>query len=637
MFFKLSCIKFRCVTTTFKTSVFFALLVSSALAERDGRVLSTTEEFRTLLRAEQVAALPAVVAVTQEVGEVVFDPATTNDAAWFAPVGTGPALAFEDAVTRDTVLTNPATGGAARLAPEENYDPDWIARQVDGLTDDQISEVAPFYDPALVTISFALVFPDGGSSDTPGRAASPLESDLSPGLPAAFYEIGEPLEVLPDLSSRSVSRWTTVPTVDFPNSAAPWPCADARFVDDFACRFSGFLRVPESGVYRFSLGSDDGAVFLLDGVPAVDRDGLHEYGTSSATLDLEAGLYEIRIDFFENGGTAGLRLFWTSPGGAEEIVPADCLFHEPPPAFAPGVRLLPPDPAPCRVGNAVALSAEAWAFQDRSVARVDFYADGEPVASATNAPFVAVWEPPAPGAIVLSAVASDTAGLVSPTASRTLAVRPSPAGYAPGVVSDYYALSSKPGALPDFSVPSPVLTRIERQIDHTEGAPWPGLALTAGKLFASRHTGALFAPATGDYTLFLESAEVAALLLDGEPVLAATSLAPFWAQAAADGEMWIVDALEDAHVWRNRLVTMGVPDTVDIELRVYVAGVLFDDLTIVRRITSADLDDAGEYVFDLIKPDRLGSSACHTVRFFQGGAPIGEACYAGLLLPDELR
>lgn len=101
--------------------------------------------------------------------------------------------------------------------------------------------------------------------------------------------------------------------------------------------------------------------------------------------------------------------------------------------------------------------------------------------------------------------------------------------------------------------------------------------------------------------------------------------------------MWIVEALEDAHVWRNRLVTMGVPDTVGIDLRVYVSGVLFDDLTILRQIAPSDLDDAGEYVFDLIKPDRLGSSACHTVVFKQGGVQIGEACYSGLLLPDELR
>ena len=93
--------------------VLMARLPLSAAAQ-DVPVIDSPESFLALLRAEQVAALPAAVAVTQEVGVVSLAPATTNDSAWFAPVGTGPAPAFEDAATRDTVLTNLATGGAAR-------------------------------------------------------------------------------------------------------------------------------------------------------------------------------------------------------------------------------------------------------------------------------------------------------------------------------------------------------------------------------------------------------------------------------------------------------------------------------------------------------------------------------------------
>ena len=96
-----------------------------ALLAQSAPVLATPEDVRGLLRDAQAAALPSASVVTQDVGAVSVAPATTNAAAWFAAVGDGAALAFEDPATDETVVTNPATGGAARLAPEPDYDPNW--------------------------------------------------------------------------------------------------------------------------------------------------------------------------------------------------------------------------------------------------------------------------------------------------------------------------------------------------------------------------------------------------------------------------------------------------------------------------------------------------------------------------------
>jgi hypothetical protein len=123
----------------------------------------------------------------------------------------------------------------------------------------------------------------------------------------------------------------------------------------------------------------------------------------------------------------------------------------------------------------------------------------------------------------------------------------------------------------------------------------------------------------------------------GGPILATTRLDPFWVQAAVDGEIWVVERYETSQLWENRLVTMQLPPTVDVLLKVYVGGVLFDDLTLERWIGTEDLDAAGEYAFRLIHPNSVTSSTCHTVKLYQDGVLLGEAYYSGTLLPDELR
>jgi hypothetical protein len=123
----------------------------------------------------------------------------------------------------------------------------------------------------------------------------------------------------------------------------------------------------------------------------------------------------------------------------------------------------------------------------------------------------------------------------------------------------------------------------------------------------------------------------------GGPILDAVRLDPFWVQAAADGEFWIIERYESSQLWECPIVTMNVPPTVDILLKVYVGGVVFDDFTVERWIALADLDAAGEYKLRLIHPNSVTSSACHTVKLYQDGALVGEAYYSGMQLPDELR
>jgi hypothetical protein len=84
--------------------------------------------------------------------------------------------------------------------------------------------------------------------------------------------------------------------------------------------------------YTLYINSDDGSKLWLNGELIVNNDGLHGMKEKSAKRALAPGYHAIRIEFFENGGGAGLLFKWEGPGIAKQIVPAERLFHinEPP-------------------------------------------------------------------------------------------------------------------------------------------------------------------------------------------------------------------------------------------------------------------------------------------------------------------
>ena len=100
--------------------------------------------------------------------------------------------------------------------------------------------------------------------------------------------------------------------------------------------------------------------------------------------------------------------------------------------------------------------------------------------------------------------------------------------------------------------------------------------------------------------------------------------------------MWRVATYEDgSSLWENGMVSRQVPNTVDIQLKIIIGGVTFDDETIERWIDSTDIDQLGEYTFQMIRSAGVTASVCHTIRMYQDGVYLGEAYYAGTLMPNE--
>ena len=155
----------------------------------------------------------------------------------------------------------------------------------------------------------------------------PWPSGYAPGLVASYYSFAGSLSRLPDVSGAAVVASGVVGHVAFAKTASAWDDVPADLTDRYAAVYEGALRVRDSGRYTLTLTSDDGSRLWLDGRPVVDHDGAHTMSAKSVALPLCEGLHDLKIEYFENTGDAGLEFSWTRPDGVKEQVSRRNLFH----------------------------------------------------------------------------------------------------------------------------------------------------------------------------------------------------------------------------------------------------------------------------------------------------------------------
>ncbi len=98
--------------------------------------------------------------------------------------------------------------------------------------------------------------------------------------------------------------------------------------DNFSIRWTGKLKPLVTGKHKLYLWADDGIRLWIDGKQRLNRP---EYNIDETVVevDLTAGQkVDVRLDFFEEGGAAGIRLSWSGPGLDKQVIPARCLFPE---------------------------------------------------------------------------------------------------------------------------------------------------------------------------------------------------------------------------------------------------------------------------------------------------------------------
>jgi len=122
------------------------------------------------------------------------------------------------------------------------------------------------------------------------------------GLSCKFYE--GVWDKIPDFSALKAKRNAISNKLDLSIARGQ--------TQDFGIVFKGFLNVPATDVYLFSLSSDDGGRLFVDGKEVIDYDGIHGMGVKQKALALETGFHSIEFHYFQHLGGLGLSLSWKS-------------------------------------------------------------------------------------------------------------------------------------------------------------------------------------------------------------------------------------------------------------------------------------------------------------------------------------
>ncbi len=111
--------------------------------------------------------------------------------------------------------------------------------------------------------------------------------------------------------------------------------------DGFSVRWSGQIETVFSENYTFYTTSDDGVRLWVDDKIVIDNWTDHGPTENSATMGLQSGRkYNLRLDYYEATGGAQMRLAWSSPSQARQIIPAARLTSSMDPSVGPSPPVL---------------------------------------------------------------------------------------------------------------------------------------------------------------------------------------------------------------------------------------------------------------------------------------------------------
>src|SRR5688572_6263513 len=108
--------------------------------------------------------------------------------------------------------------------------------------------------------------------------------------------------------------WSSAsPDIDVPGNA-------------FSGRWTGFIRAPVAGRYKFVVHHDDDVRMWIDERLVIERG---DVGRAEAFIELTAKPQSVRVEIQDLRGNAGLGVAWLMPGAEREsLIPPDCLFAD---------------------------------------------------------------------------------------------------------------------------------------------------------------------------------------------------------------------------------------------------------------------------------------------------------------------
>ncbi len=159
------------------------------------------------------------------------------------------------------------------------------------------------------------ILSNGKMSSTSSLAVSIIDTTKN-GLNFKFYE--GVWNRLPNFDSLSVKRSGKIFRLKLaeikPN------------VESFAVAIDGYINIVNDGNYTFYISSDDGSKMMI-GDNIIDNDGAHGIKEINGQFNLKAGMYPIKILYFNKWGSSSLRLEYEGPAVSRRIIPASLLFN----------------------------------------------------------------------------------------------------------------------------------------------------------------------------------------------------------------------------------------------------------------------------------------------------------------------
>src|SRR5665213_411672 len=215
----------------------------------------------------------------------------------------------------------------------------------------------------------------------------------------------------------------------------------------FTARWTGSVQPQFNETYTFYATADDGVRLWVNGQLLADGWVDQASTTYQGSIALKAQqFYNIRMDYYQNGGGAVAQLQWSSPSTTKVTIPQTQLnpFTNPP----PGVVLnSPADGSTYTAASSVTMNASA-AGQYNNIDNVAFYVNGAYQGSVSNLPYTLTATGLAAGSYALTAVVTDGSGLASTSATVNITVNPGS--------GQPYGLTTRGTVPPFFNMPQTI-------------------------------------------------------------------------------------------------------------------------------------------------------------------------------------
>ncbi|MBG9617621.1 PA14 domain-containing protein [Bacillus cereus] len=103
---------------------------------------------------------------------------------------------------------------------------------------------------------------------------------------------------------------------------------EALGTENFSIRWTGKIKVPQTGEYKIITNSDDGVrVYINDEAVIDDYNIMSKTKHTSRSISLNKGeLYNIKIEYFNGPGATIMELLWSINNGPEQKISSDYLY-----------------------------------------------------------------------------------------------------------------------------------------------------------------------------------------------------------------------------------------------------------------------------------------------------------------------